>query len=552
MQSVLDSSAHSRYSCVRVAASGDPGGGPLRARAGSVDGAAGDTGFDVFDWGRDIRALRAAANGRHVSVDSEGVLVNDQPGPNGWIVRETFRFVEHSDGAVALHHQASGRYVALGPDGTLRADSPDLGGATALTVELVTGGCAAAAAAARDADVAVVVVGNHPMVNGRETQDRVDLSLPPAQEELVRAVHAANPSTVLVVTSGYPYAIGWAQEHLPAILWSAHGGQEFGHALADVLFGAEPTGRLTQTWYRSAVELPDLDDYDIIATDATYLYYRGTPLYPFGHGLSYTSFEYRGLRLSADSAGPDDLVTVSVEVANTGPRAGVEVVQLYTHQQRSRVKQPLRQLRGFARVRLDPGETATVTLPLRVADLAFWDVTRRRPVVEAARHKVLVGRSSTDIAQTATLTVRGERIPPRDPLVGPLWTVEHDDYAGIALRDETRERGDAVAAVEAGAWVAFEGVDFSAPVSAWRARVARPAESGPDAGADPGTAAVTLRLDDPLAGPVIGSAGVPYTGGRYSWTEVGGAVSAADGVRDLFLVFEVAGILVSGLTFEGP
>jgi beta-glucosidase len=531
-----------------VTAPAGPTGGPLRTAPTDASG-----GFDVFDWGRDIRALRAAANGRHVSVNSDGVLVNDQPGPNGWIVRETFRFVEHSDGAVALHHQASGRYVVVGADGTLRAEAPDLGTATALTVELVLGGGAAAAAAARDADVAVVVVGNHPMVNGRETQDRVDLSLPPAQEELIRAVHEANPHTVLVVTSGYPYAITWAQENLPAILWSAHGGQEHGHALADILLGdVDPAGRLTQTWYRSAIELPDLEDYDIVATDATYLYYRGTPLYPFGHGHSYTTFEYRNLRLSADTIGPDGTVTVSVDVTNTGARAGVEVVQLYTHQQRSRVKQPLRQLRGFSRVRLEPGATTTVTMPLRAADLAFWDVTRRRPVVEAARHKVLVGRSSTDIAQTATLTVRGERIPPRDPFAGPLWAIDHDDYAGVVLLDETRTAGDAVAAEEAGAWVAFEGVDFSGPVARWRARVARPAESGPDAGADAGTAAVTLRLDDPLAGPVVGSADVPHTGGRYSWADVGGSIGSADGVRDLYLVFEVAGILVSRLTFEGP
>ena len=142
-----------------------------------------------------------------------------------------------------------------------------------------------------------MVVGNHPLINGRETEDRVDLGLPPAQDELLRAVHAANPRTVLVVQSSYPFAIDWADEHLPAILWSAHGGQEFGHALADVLTGdAAPAGRLTQTWYRDAADLPDLLDYDIIASDATYLYFRGTPLYPFGHGLTYTTFEYGDLR----------------------------------------------------------------------------------------------------------------------------------------------------------------------------------------------------------------------------------------------------------------
>ena len=157
----------------------------------------------------------------------------------------------------------------------------------------------------------------------------------------------------MVISSGYP--VTWADEDLPAVLWSSHGGQEYGHALAEVLFGdADPEGRLTQTWYRSACELPDLLDYDIIAADATYQYYRGTPLYPFGHGLSYTTFDYADLTVAV--AGRQ--VTATATVTNTGSRAGVEVVQIYTHQQRSRVKQPLRRLRGFAKVRLAPGESA--------------------------------------------------------------------------------------------------------------------------------------------------------------------------------------------------
>nr|BFE86522.1 hypothetical protein GCM10020093_091230 [Planobispora longispora] len=188
---------------------------------------------------------------------------------------------------------------------------------------------------------------------------------------MVRAVRAANPRTVMVISSGYPMA--WTAEGLSAVLWSSHGGQEYGHALADVLFGdADPEGRLTQTWYRSACELPDLLDYDIIAADATYQYYRGAPLYPFGHGLSYTTFDYSGLTVTvddggsgtgadgaggpgADGSGTGGTVTVTATVTNTGSRPGVEVVQLYTHQQRSRVKQPLRRLRDFAKVRLEPG-----------------------------------------------------------------------------------------------------------------------------------------------------------------------------------------------------
>ncbi|WDZ83348.1 beta-glucosidase [Micromonospora cathayae] len=375
--------------------------------------------FDLFDWGADLLAVRAVANGRHVRADEQGTLVNDRPGPGEWVVRETFRTRPGPAGTVLLHHVASDRYVTVGPDDLLRADAVDAAAATAFRVELVADGPAGAAALAAAADVAVVVLGNHPMVNGRETEDRVDLALPAGQQRLLAAVHAANPRTVLVLSSSYPYAVGWADEHLPAVLWSAHGGQEYGTALADVLCGdADPAGRLPQTWYRDAADLPDLLDYDVIEADATYLYHRGDPLYPFGHGLSYTRFDYADLRLSAASVTADGEVVVSVTVTNGGDRPGEDVVQLYTRQRRSRVKQPLRQLRAFARVALAPGERREVALRLRAADLAYWDETEGRYVVEEARHSVLVGRSATDIRLVGLLTVAAgpARRPAREPL----------------------------------------------------------------------------------------------------------------------------------------
>src|SRR5262249_40999441 len=150
------------------------------------------------------------------------------------------------------------------------------------------------------------------------------------QQQLVDAVLAANPHTILVLETSYPDTIGWAQAGVPAILWTTHAGQELGHALADVLFGdVNPSGRLPQTWYRSDPDLPSILDYDIIRSQRTYQYFRGSPLYPFGYGLSYTSFRYSDLRTSTRSAGTSDTVDVTVHVTNTGSRAGDEVVQLY-------------------------------------------------------------------------------------------------------------------------------------------------------------------------------------------------------------------------------
>ncbi|MDR7278086.1 glycoside hydrolase family 3 C-terminal domain-containing protein [Catenuloplanes atrovinosus] len=510
-----------------VSAPSSPGGGPLRGDAATPSH------FDVLDYGYGVIALRAAGNGRVAAVfEPGGPLVNDQPGPNGWEVHETFDTADAGDGRLHLRHRQTGRWVALGADGLLRASAETADRAVPIAVDVVADGVEAAVTAAADADVAVVVLGNHPLVNGRETEDRPGLGLPAAAAALLRAVYAANRRTVLVLTSSYPYALGALADRLPAVLWSAHGGQEHGTAIADVLFGADaggrpvdPAGRLTQTWYRSEAELPDLLDYDIVATDATYLYYRGAPLFPFGHGLSYTRFGYRDLRLSAASIGPDDAVEVSVEVTNAGDRDGVEVVQLYTRQQRSRVKQPLRALRGFARVRLAAGESTRVTLPLRAADLAFWDVTRGRPVIEAARHTVAVGRSSADPVLTTTLTVRGERIPDRDP-GATLRAADNDDYDGVLP-----VRHDRLASVRADAWAAFERVAFGGQA---RVRVR---------GTGPGT--VTLRLDDP-AGPVIGTVALPAGDAP---AEVTAPVESVDGVRDLFLVYGGAGITVSEMTF---
>ncbi|MFC7328416.1 glycoside hydrolase family 3 C-terminal domain-containing protein [Marinactinospora rubrisoli] len=513
-----------------VTARGD--GRPLTLAPGGAD-VDGSIAFDVFDWGG-AWALRAVADGRYVSENGDDVLVNDQPGPNGWEVRQTFRAQERPDGAIVLFHIATGRYVTVAGDGVLRL-AADADAAAPFTVDLLRSGAAEAAALAASADVAVVVAGDHPLVNGRETEDRRDLDLPAAQETVLRAVHAVNPATVLVLSSGYPFGITWADEHVPAIVWSAHGGQEYGHALAEVLFGdAEPAGRLTQTWYRSVTELPDLFDYDIIANDATYLYYLGTPLYPFGHGLGYGTVDYLGIEVTATG----DRVEVTVRLANPGERAVEEVVQCYTHQHTSRVKQPLRQLRGFTRVRLEPGETRTVQVAFEAAALAVWDVTRDRYVVEEAQRTVQVGRSSRDIRLSAPLHVPGEVIPPRDPYAGAWAATGHDEYHGVTPCPVTRERGEAVRCTEPAAWVAFRDVDFEAGATSCRLLV-----NAPEGGT------ITLRLDDPLSGPVVGTVETPVCAEPYAFTEVTAPLNGAEGARDLYVVLSRTGIAFASLAF---
>lgn len=509
-----------------VSASSETTGGPL------VTGPSAE--FDLFDWGGGAIALRSAANGRHVGVDDDDVLVNDQPGPSGWEVRQTFRMEDRFRGMV-LRHIATGRYVGIGQgdrQGVLTL-ADDAENAAVFIVETVESGAVAAARLAAEADVAIVVLGDHPLVNGRETEDRADLALPPRQEDLLKAVHAANPSTVLVVSSGYPFALNWADAHVPAILWSSHGGQEYGHALADVLFGdADPGGRLTQTWYRSASELPELFDYDIIATDATYLYFRGRPLYPFGHGLSYTTFGYTDLTAVAR----DGALRLEVTVANTGSRPGVEVVQFYTHQCRSRVKQPVRSLRGFVKVRLAPGESRRVGVTVPLTDLAFWDVTRGRFVVEAAPCKAQAGPSSGAIRLCERFDLPGESVPPRDP--ARLDAVACDDYDAMTLCEATRESGDAVRSAEPGAWILFRDVGFTEETTVV---VTAASDDG---------GMVTVRLGDPL-GEIAATVAVPRTTSRFDPVETRAHLSPVTGVRDVYVVCENEGVTVTTLGFRG-
>ena len=517
--------------------------------------------FDVADWGNDIVTLRSTANGCYLSTRDDGTLAADVTAPNGWVVHETFAITRLDSARVLLRSTAAGRYLGIDPDaGTLTASAPTAAEAEPLSWDVIADGTALAAAAARAAHAAVVVVGNHPLINGREAQDRSTLALPPAQERLIRAVHAANPRTVVVIVSSYPYAVTWAQQNVPAIVWTCHGGQEAGHALADVLLGEHaPSGRLPQTWYRADEDLPDIGDYDIIKSRRTYLYFEGEPLYPFGHGLSYTSFSYTGLRLNGASRTvtvpgdvlPGDPVRVSLDVANTGSRAGEEVVQLYVRAMPGTGRlstgrlpggRPRRQLAGFARVALGAGAARAVEIALPTAALACWDVETHQMVVQPGDYEVMAGSSSHDIRLAAILTVSGPEPPPRRLAGRDVAAADFDDYENITLADATRESGDAVASPQAGGWILFRDAELDVPRRGSIALLV--------ARALPGRARVEVWLASPGSkqprdGVQIGQVTVNSTGDRYAWAEATAALTASPvtsspdrlaGRADLYLV----------------
>jgi beta-glucosidase len=267
---------------------------------------------------------------------------------------------------------------------------------------------------ARKADVAIVVVGNHPTCNagwdqcpvpsnGKEDVDRKTIVL--EQEELVKRIFAANPHTIEVLRSSFPYAIVWSQENLPAIVHMTHNSEEEGHGLSDVLFGDySPAGRLNQTWPMGDAQLPPMMDYNI-RNGRTYMYAKAKPLYAFGYGLSYTSFAYESLTLSAPSVNADGKVEVTAKLKNTGTRASDEVVQMYVQHLGSAVERPQLELKGFERVHIEPGEEKNVVFELKPHDLAYWDTTRHAWRIEKEPVRVLAGGSSDKLPVQATLQI---------------------------------------------------------------------------------------------------------------------------------------------------
>jgi beta-glucosidase len=445
--------------------------------------------FDVFDWGGDVVTLRHAGTLRFLTVTGDGSLETGPARPHGWVTRETFRAFPQPGGDMILESVAAGQAFRLRWD-------------------VVTDGIAAARGLARDADVAVVVVGNDPLIGARETADRTTTELPPRMNELIRAVTAANPRTVLVIMSSYPYVTAPA----PAILWTAHGGQETGSAVAGVLTGAvNPSGKLTQTWYRADEDLPDPLDYDIIKAGWTYQYSEASPLWPFGHGLSFTSFEYGPLTLSPGVA--------SLTVRNTGDREGTEVVQLYARYPAP--GQPRLRLCGFTRVTLAPGQTAPVRIELPDSALALWDVRASRFSLPPGEIVIGAGASSADIRATAALHLPAAASS-RQPRID---AASFDDYENIALVDATLTAGDAVtpADLTRRSWLTYQDV----PVSERRGLILHVACGGPGGGR------IEVRSGH-ADGAVLGTAVVPATGGRYSWTDVTVPLSG-DGPLDLCL-----------------
>lgn len=535
--------------------------------------------FEVTEWGHGVVTLRSAATGR-LLTGASWIVSATATRVGGWVAQETFVRVVRPDG-VAFRHAGSGKWLRV-QNGTnlLVADgTPET--AEVFALETVSSGAAAVTAACAGADLAFVALGNDPHVHGRETEDRPDLALPGAMQEIWRLAVASRAPSVLTLVSSYPYAIGAEAASAAAVVWTCHAGQELGHALVDVLSGDRtPRGRLAQTWWADERDAGGLFEYDVIGAGQTYRYSSATPLYALGHGLGYAPVTYEAVVLDrsqvtapeptrehtparwsggdvppgaagcgtgdvpdgdacdpAVGRGPAVLATVTVH--NAGAREADELVALWARADELPLRAPRVRLAAWARVRLAPGERRDVRLCVPLGVLAVWDVAALAPQedsgagaistpgayrVQPGRYTIAAGPSAAEPSVTATVEVQGPPAPVR--ALERLGASDFHSCQGLATSDRTRERGtclETAPGCSAGDAV-YLGLDLSrvASLAATVAR-ARTAAWGP----------ATLRVDVRPSGvgapwaPLTAAVAIPETPGQvpaseapFAWQEL--------------------------------
>lgn len=280
-----------------------------------------------------------------------------------------------------------------------------LGAAARLTWDLGQKDFDQAIEVAQNSDVVILVLGISPGI-AQEELDRMDITLPQVQRDLVREIAKVNPNIIIILINGGPVALAGIENEVSGIIEAWYTGQATGTAIANVLFGEiNPGGKLPETFYASTEQLPPFADYDLINHGRTYMYFDQPVLYPFGYGLSYTTFEYSDLDLNTDKIDQNGEIKIQCLVKNTGKYKGDEVVQVYIHDMEASVKVPIRQLKRFQRITLNPNEKKFVSFTLAVSELYFYDIESNDFIVEPGEFEVQIGSSSADIRLRDTFLV---------------------------------------------------------------------------------------------------------------------------------------------------
>ncbi|MBQ4095993.1 MAG: glycoside hydrolase family 3 C-terminal domain-containing protein [Oscillospiraceae bacterium] len=365
--------------------------------------------FELQQWGENWNNFFSVKYKKYVRLFEDLALKLNKRVVYDWFTRETFNFKEHF-GKLIIEEFLNHRRVICDNNGVLTVTTDKAVTDSCLfEIKVLSCGQDRAEKLAKENDFVLYCIGNHPVQVAKECYDRKTLSLN-IQQGMAKKLFAVNHNTVMTVISSYPYAICEENECLPAILYTSHAGMYLGTAVAEVLNGKyNPAGRLALTWYRSENDLPDIMEYDIENGKTTYMYFEGKPLYPFGYGLSYSSFKYDNFTLE----NAEDCLLARLTVTNTGEYDGDEVVQIYFTLKGSQVKRAKKKLCGFERVFIKAGETVDVTVRIPHHILKIYDVRTAKMLLEQGEYSFMAAASSDDIRLCGNVFVEGEQKQPR-------------------------------------------------------------------------------------------------------------------------------------------
>ena len=372
--------------------------------------------FELQNWGENWCNFYSVAYKRYVRLFDDDSLKLHNRKVYDWFTRETFNLFEYN-GKTVIEEFLGHRRLVCDESGALTV-KPQRAVSDEMLFRIVTesSGEQRAADIADRNDLVIYCVGNHPVQVAKECYDRKTLDLN-IQRGMTFKMAMHNPNTLLVIISSYPYALNAGEEYSGAILWTSHAGEHLGTVIAETVRGKNnPSGKLPLTWYKSELDLPDIMNYDIENGGSTYMYFKGEPLYPFGHGLSYSTFEYSGLSAVQSADG----VELSLNVKNTSEYDGTETVQIYFTANGSKVSRPIKKLCAFERVTLKAGETKNVTLKAPSFIFRIFDLRSGRMLIEDCGCTFAAGSSSADIRLETSLHMNGEQIGERSALFSAL------------------------------------------------------------------------------------------------------------------------------------
>lgn len=402
--------------------------------------------FRIDFWGDDKITLRAMSNGLLLTTQDDvgkgqtGEVLATKEEAFGWFVKEIFYLV---DGELLTWDKKELSFDSVGKlckkalltaeviqdnlqienvlesknNSTADAENKNVKGekrdSTNVELMYVKDGIQTAVESAKEADTVLLFLGPNPMINCKEEIDRTNIALPVYQEEMLRRICEVNSKVILVLVSSIPFDISFAKENIAGIIVCATGSMELGNGLADVIFGKEsPAGRLNMTWYASVDDLPPMNDYDIIQNERTYQYYNGEVLYPFGHGLTYSTLQYQDMKVSLQDY---TKLYVEVSVYNVGRTKTDEVVQIYARKLDSVVKRARRKLIAFRRIKnIGAGEKRLVSFEIPLDELKYFDVISEEMLLEPGKYEIMAGQSCEKILQRKNISLQGTARRSRD------------------------------------------------------------------------------------------------------------------------------------------